>query len=205
MKRLTALVLSLLLLISIFPNAVGAPKSDGKIIVVDAGHGGYDGGAVYEGICEKDINLSVAKLLRSELEERGYRVIMTRETDKYIKLRNRAYIANRADADLFISLHANAASNAPYFAGVYTYRCPGSSKGLKLANAIQSQVCGETAAVDRGVLSEYFTVLYASSMPAVLVEMGFMSNHNELQNLIDPLYQDKIAKGIARGVDNYFS
>lgn len=204
MKRLIALALSLLLLFCTFPSALGASKSGRKIIVVDAGHGGYDGGAVYEGICEKDINLSVAKLLKLELEERGYRVIMTRETDKFVKLNNRAYIANRANADLFISLHANAAANASYFAGVYTYRCPGSNRGLKLAKAVQAQVCSETGAIDRGVLSERFMVLTATKMPAILVEMGFMSNHNELQNLINPTYQTKIAEGIAQGVDNYF-
>lgn len=210
MKRLLALVLSLTLLVCSIPSAFAASAGKGsasnktKTIVVDAGHGGYDGGAVYERICEKDINLSVALKLEKTLKERGYNVIMTRSTDKFVKLRTRAYIANNANADLFVSIHANAASNAPYFAGAYTYRCPGSSRGLKLAKAVQAQICSETGAINRGVMSEYFTVLTATAMPAILVEMGFMSNHNELMNLIDPSYQDKIVEGIARGIDNYF-
>lgn len=208
MKRFLAVALSLTLFLCSLPSTFAATKSIStvsKTIVVDAGHGGYDGGAVYEGICEKDINLSVALKLEKVLKERGYKVVMTRSTDKFVKLRNRAYIANSSGADLFVSLHANAAANAPYFAGVYTYRCPGSSRGLKLANAIQSEVCAKTGAINRGVLSEKFYVVTATTMPAVLVEMGFMSNHNELMKLIDSTYQDKIVDGIAQGIDDYLS
>ncbi len=204
MKRLIALSLSLILLFCAVPSALGAALNNKKTIVIDAGHGGYDGGAVYEGICEKDINLSVALKLAAELRERGYKVVMTRSTDEYVKLNTRAAIANYVNADLFVSIHANAAGNAPNYAGVYTYRCPGSSRGLKLAKAIQAQVCSETGAINRGVMSERFWVLTATKMPAVLVEMGFMSNHKELQNLLDPTYQAKIVEGIAQGVDNYF-
>ena len=209
MRKFLAFALSLTLFVCSIPSAFAASEvvntaAPKKTIVVDAGHGGYDGGAVYEGICEKNINLSVALKLENELKERGYNVIMTRRTDVFVTLRNRAVTANNANADLFVSLHANAAANAPYFAGAYTYRCPGSSRGLKLAKAVQAQMCNQTGAINRGVLSERFYVLTATRMPAVLVEMGFMSNHNELQNLINSAYQDKIVDGIAQGIDEYF-
>jgi len=174
-------------------------------IVLDAGHGGSATGAQYEGVREKDINLSVTRKLAVLLEDCGYNVILTRTGDESVGLYERADIANGLQADIFVSLHANAAPSAPDFAGIYTYHYPGSRRGPLLAQQIQSAVISSTGAADRKINSANFVVLRETDMPAVLVEMGFMTNHDELMKLIDGGYQDKLAQGIAQGIIHYLN
>lgn len=176
-----------------------------KTVVLDAGHGGSDFGAFYEGICEKDINLAVAKKVEAILLSEGYHVVMTRTEDTAVGLYTRAEIANAADADIFVSIHSNAAENAPDFTGIYTYYYPTSRQGAVLAQAIQTPLCTMTGAIDRGIESADFVVLRETSMCAVLVEMGFMTNSGELRMLITPSYQDKLAVGIAKGIVTYLN
>lgn len=180
-------------------------KPEQKTIVLDAGHGGSQTGALYEGICEKDINLAVTKKVEAILRGYGYRVIMTRTGDTDVGLYKRTDIANEANADIFVSLHSNAAENAPDFAGIYTYYYPSSRRGPQLAQAIQTPLCALTGAIDRGIDSADFVVLRETEMCAVLVEMGFMSNSRELQRLITPVYQDRLAAGIAEGIVSYLN
>ncbi len=180
-------------------------KPERKTIVLDAGHGGSQTGALYEGICEKDINLAVAKKVEAILLGYGYHVVMTRTGDTDVDLYKRADIANEADADIFVSIHSNAAENAPDFAGIYTYYYPSSRRGPQLAQAIQTPLCTLTGAIDRGIDSADFVVLRETDMCAVLVEMGFMSNSRELQRLITPVYQDRLAAGIAEGIVTYLN
>lgn len=189
--------------IDFIPTAPVDPTQ--KTVVLDAGHGGSDTGAFYEEICEKDINLAVAKKVEDILLRYGYRVVMTRTEDVYVGLYDRADIANAEDADLFVSIHSNAAENSSDFTGIYTYYHPTSLRGARLAQAIQTPVCELTGAIDRGIESADFVVLRETAMCAALVEMGFMTNSGELQQLITPSYQDKLAAGIVEGIVAYLN
>lgn len=174
-------------------------------IVIDPGHGGSSIGAKYEGIQEKDINLAVSRRLETLLRNYGYNVVMTRSDDSAVDLYYRADIANAVNADLFVSLHSNAAENADYFSGAYTYYHPSSRRGARLAQAIQTPLARATGAIDRGIKDADFVVIRETSMCAVLVEMGFMTNHDELMNLNSAAYQDKLAQGIAQGIVDYLN
>ncbi|MDB7815640.1 N-acetylmuramoyl-L-alanine amidase family protein [Intestinimonas butyriciproducens] len=174
-------------------------------IVIDPGHGGSRPGARYEGIAEKDINLAVSKKLETLLKNHGYNVVMTRSTDVDVGLYERADIANAVNADLFVSIHSNAAENRPDYQGIYTYYHPSSRRGARLAQAIQTPLCRMTGGIDRGIKDADFVVIRETQMCAVLVEMGFMTNHEELMNLIDDSYQDKLAQGISEGIVSYLN
>ena len=176
-----------------------------KTVVIDAGHGGSADGAKYEGVPEKTINLSVARKLEAILKDLGYNVVMTRSDDSTVGLYRRADIANAVNADLFVSLHANASETNLQARGIYTYHHPGSRRGARLAESIQSSVVQATGAQDRGVKSADFVVLRETNMCAVLVEMGFMSTHEELMTLISSSYQDKLARGISEGIVRYLN
>lgn len=174
-------------------------------IVVDPGHGGARPGACYEDIMEKDIDLAVSLKLVSILQNQGFQVIMTRSTDVEIGLYERADLANAAGADVFVSLHSNAAENRPDYQGIYTYYHPSSNRGARLAQAIQTPLCQATGAIDRGTRDADFVVLRETDMCAVLVEMGFMTNHEELMRLVDDDYQQLLAQGIAQGIVDYLT
>ena len=174
-------------------------------IVIDPGHGGDRLGAVYENVMEKTINLSVSKKLETILREYGYNVVMTRTKDTTIGLYERSDIANDVKADVFVSIHSNAADKFPDFTGIYTYYHPSSRRGARLAQAIQTPLVQLTGAVDRGIKDADFVVLRETDMCAVLVEMGFMTNSGELKNLTNNSYQDKLAQGIAEGIVNYLN
>ena len=175
-----------------------------KTVVVDAGHGGSRDGAVYEGIKEKDLTLAMSKKLEALLLEQGYNVVMTRTTDVYMDLYDRADIANDVGADIFVSIHANAYED-PEIYGAMTYYHPSSGRGKRLAQAIQTPMCQAAGAKDKGVRDADFVVLRETDMCAVLVETGFMTNHNELMQLNDSDYQDKLVKGICEGIVRYLN
>lgn len=174
-------------------------------IVLDPGHGGDNPGAMYEDIMEKDINLAVSQKLEPLLRSLGYTVVMTRYDDSTVDLYQRADIANAVEGDIFVSIHANATSVSSDFAGMYTYYHPLSKVAAVLAQAIQTPTAQITGAIDRGINSADFVVLRETVMPAVLVEMGFMTNHEELMNLIDEDYQYLLAYGMAEGIINYLN
>ena len=176
-----------------------------KTVVLDAGHGGSQKGASYEGIDEKDINLAVAQKVEAILRSHGYNVVMTRTDDSTVGLYDRADIANAVKADIFVSIHSNAAENRPEFQGIYTYYHPSSARGARLAQAIQTPLCKLTGGIDRGIKDADFVVLRETEMCAVLVEMGFMTNSEELGKLITGSYQDKLAAGIAEGIVSYLN
>lgn len=176
-----------------------------KTIVLDPGHGGSADGAKYEGIAEKAINLSVGRKLEKILKRYGYNVVMTRSADTTVGLYRRADIANAVDADIFVSLHSNASETNLQARGIYTYYHPTSKRGARLATAIQAPITKLTGAQDRGIESADFVVLRETKMCAVLVEMGFMSTHEELMLLISDSYQDKLALGIAEGIVQYLN
>lgn len=187
-------------------NALDTPIDPGRfLIALDAGHGGSASGAYYEGTAEKDLNLAMTLRLWDILNSLGYRTILTRSTDVYVGLGERAEMANRAGADLFISIHCNASVTSNTFQGLHVYHFPGSRTGSALAQAIQTPACRFTGAIDRGIASDNFAVLRETNMPAALVETGYMTCHEELMRLRDPVYQDKMARGIAQGIIQYLN
>ncbi len=195
---------------------VDGPEGDGPpLICVDAGHGGIDSGAVgATGSYEKDFNLSIALLLARDLRDAGLRVIMTREEDILPgatvseALHRRAEIANTARANLFVSVHNNAAGD-PEAEGTETFYwgTPDdySVEGRLLAEAIQRNLLEAIDSVDRGARTHWYNlvVLAETDMPAALAEVGFVTNPEEEALLKDPAYQKAGAQGIANGVLEY--
>lgn len=179
-------------------------QPNGKTIVLDAGHGGSDPGAISASGAynEKTINLSVTKKLESLLKSRGYNVVLTRSGDSYVGLTERGNISNSAGGDVFVSVHFNAASAASA-TGIESFYFPGSTQGNALASAIQSKLIAATNAYNRGVKSAAFTVLDASDCVAVLVELGFITNPNDESKLATDSYHNLTAKAIADGIDAY--
>ena len=223
-------------------------STKGKLIVIDPGHGGSDSGAVGNGLKEKNVVLATSKKLGALLTKRGYKVLYTRSTDVFINLRSRTAFAAKRNADMFISIHANAAPNASSaikMSGVETFfLSPARSERSKNAAALEnrgdledmntfskqtflnflnrekiissnklaidiqsymlSSVKKSFSSRDGGVREAPFWVLVGATMPAVLVEMGYITHPQEGKNLGKSAYQDRIAQGIANGVDAYF-
>lgn len=175
------------------------------LIALDAGHGGSASGAYYGNTAEKDLNLSMIRKLDDVLRGLGYRTLLTRSDDSYVGLKRRSTLANEAKADIFVSIHCNASETNHDFQGLYVYHYPGSVQGAALAQAIQTPACQFTGAVDRGINSANFSVVRESKMPAVLVETGFMTCHEELLRLKDEAYQTRMAQGIAQGIIRYLN
>ncbi|MGN1402398.1 MAG: SH3 domain-containing protein [Bacillus sp. (in: firmicutes)] len=173
----------------------------GKTIVIDPGHGGRDPGAVGKYNKEKALTLGTAVLLADKLNGAGAEVVMTRDKDEYISLHDRVRISHKNDADLFISLHYNAGSASR--SGVMSFFYNNSDK--ELAMAIQEQLVSHTKLKDAGTGLGDFLVLRSNRQPAVLLELGFLSNEKEESVIATKLYQQKTAKGIYRGIINYFA
>lgn len=181
-----------------------------ELVVLDPGHGGSDPGAMYGGINEKDINLSVALKTKSKLEAMGYKVLMTRYDDSTVDIYERPKIANNAKADIFVSIHYNAFSNQSV-AGLETYYCPrdrgdGKTKEqFPLASEVHNSILASTGANNRNVRQQAgFVVIRQTNMPAILIEGGYMSNPDELKLISSDSYQDLIAEGLSKGIKNYF-
>lgn len=175
------------------------------LIALDPGHGGAASGAYYEETAEKDLNLAMAKKVEVILNALGYRTLVTRREDVDVGLYERSWAANWAGADIFVSIHCNASDKNRDFQGTYVYHYPGSEQGLALAQSIQAQACAFTGSIDRGTESANFVVVRESYMPAVLVETGFMTCHEELERLQDNTYQIRMAQGIVQGIIQYLN
>lgn len=176
--------------------------ADGEFVVVlDPGHGGEDPGATVGECFEKDINLAIALLVREQLEQQeGLIVKMTRADDVFVSLTDRADFANEINADLFFCIHANALENNESYSGIFTFYHPDKRSNKKTAEIVQNSVSKVSGGIDRGVRSEDFAVLRETSMPAVLLETGFMTCPDELAKLVDEDYQALIAQGIAEAI-----
>jgi len=235
----------------IMSGVVKRPKKR-YTIVVDAGHGGKDSGAIGAGnkkYREKTVVLQIAKRVRSHLKALGFRVYMTRSSNRYVKLGSRTKFANRKKADAFISIHANAVPKRKWKTkqGIETYflQTSRSARSKRVAamensvvlekkdriskNVILNLMTGPKIVMsnklaidvqrsmlsnlhkryptvkDNGVRPAPFWVLVGAQMPSVLVETGYITHPAERKRLFTPLYQDLIAKGIARGISNYFA
>ncbi len=196
-----------------------------KTIMVDAGHGGSDPGAINGSHKEKVYTLQIAKRLQTQLEKLGFRVIMTRTGDTYPTLQERAALCKKYMPDLYISIHCNsAASKTP--SGIETYRAVPvggtETKGSKvktekqsanefdanssrLAYEVQKGMLAATGGTDRGTRHQAIYVIGNASCPAVLVEVGYLSNDAEVKKIASPEYQNKIVSGILAGLAGYGS
>jgi N-acetylmuramoyl-L-alanine amidase len=173
------------------------------VVAVDPGHGGPDPGAIGRGgIQEKQIVLDISLKMARYLEARGVQAVLTRRDDRDLDLAPRVAIAERARARAFVSVHANAISlSSPGVNGLETYYY---SSGFRLAQIIHASILGRLSLVDRGVRRARFYVLRNSSMPAVLVETGFVTGSQDARNLSNPDFRTRMAAAISEGILRYF-
>lgn len=170
-------------------------------VVIDAGHGGKDSGANRGSVYEKTLALSVAKRVEKLLKAKGMPVIMTRRSDKFVTLTDRALIANRYKNAVFVSIHFNAHVSSRYH-GIETYYYGG--EGSKLAAHIHLRMLSLLKGKDRRSRQRKdLAVLRRTDCPAVLVECGYISNHAERQRCIQTSYHDNCARAISDGIIAY--
>lgn len=186
-------------------NTEGNPVAQ-RLIVLDAGHGGKDPGAVGSGITEKQIVLEVAKRVETKLKAAGATVIMTRSGDTYPTLGDRVDLAKEKYADMFVSIHANSASPSANGAETFydTSQNLNGEESKKLASEIQKQIVALADMNDRGIKDNDFYVLRNNDMPSVLVELGFITNSGDLAKLKSEKYYDLFAEAIYRGIVEYY-
>jgi N-acetylmuramoyl-L-alanine amidase len=185
------------------PAPIPRPIPNGRqVVVIDPGHGGPDPGAVgIGGIFEKEIVLDVSRRLQAILEQNNVQVVMTRNADIDLDLQPRVDIAERANATIFVSVHANAISmSRPDVNGVETYYF---QSGLGLAQTIHRNILQGTGMPDRRVRSARFYVLRRTSMPSVLLELGFVTGRDDARKLSDLSFRQRMAESIARGILEY--
>lgn len=175
-------------------------------IFIDPGHGGEDPGAVNTeyNISEATINLDVAKKLDVILKNRGYETKLSRDGNYYVSLSKRAEMANNWYANYFVSIHCNSAADSSAN-GTETLYYLTSKKGEALANEVQVQLILQNGLRDRGIKPRNLAVLRLTNMPAILVELAFISNNNEAYLLSQSSFQDKCALGIADGLTQYIN
>ncbi|KJU90368.1 N-acetylmuramoyl-L-alanine amidase [Streptococcus infantis] len=196
-----------------------------NIIFLDPGHGGKDPGASYYNITEKELNMQVYQKLRKELEGLGYTVLSSRDSDVFVDfVTERSRMVNKTDSDIFISIHFNASGNpASNRAGIQTYSYEEAagypskinpywhnhpdriSESNRLAADIHSSLLAETGAKDAGRLRSSFAVLRETNKPAVLLELGYIDNFNENQQVRSDAYQNRLVAGIVKGIQKYYA
>jgi N-acetylmuramoyl-L-alanine amidase len=166
-------------------------------VVIDAGHGGKDPGCVWNGMYEKTLCLDVAKRLKDLLREREMRVVMTRDSDRFLELHERAVISNRQENAVFVSIHFNAAKDRSISGFEVHYRSP---RGKKLADAIGDGISKAVKTHRRDGDWQDYKVLRETRAPAVLVECGFISHKGEAERCGTRAHRQALAKGIAAGI-----
>ncbi|NMD72399.1 N-acetylmuramoyl-L-alanine amidase CwlD [Bacillus sp. DNRA2] len=191
----------------------------GKIILIDPGHGGPDGGAGNRTALEKDIALDVSLKLRDYLQSQGALVMMTRETDRDLAdidtrgysrrkvedLKARLKMINESEADLFVSVHLNSIPS-PRWSGAQTFYAPQKQENQRAAKFIQDELRKNLENTDRKAKSiHHVYILKHAKKPGALVEIGFLSNPNERRNLKEERYQEKVAASIYKGIIRYFT
>jgi N-acetylmuramoyl-L-alanine amidase len=187
------------------PDTLPSIPNTRVVVVIDPGHGGRDPGAVgINGLQEKQVIFPISLRVAELLEEQGVTVVLTRRSDSTLDLQTRVDIAERARGTLFVSIHANAISmSRPDVNGVETYHA--SETGRRLAAAIQASMLAATGMNDRGVKQARFFVLRRTSMPAALVEVGFVTGALDAPRLADPAWREVAANAIARGILQYIA
>lgn len=173
-------------------------RAQARTVIIDAGHGGHDrGGVPRQRIGEKGMTLDVSQRLRKILQASGYRVVMTRDSDVFVSLGQRAAIANSYRNATFVSVHFNSAPRAGAN-GIETYYYRGDSVGL--AANIHRHVVATAPTENRGIRRRGYFVLRRTRIPGVLVECGFLTNPVEGRYALDPNYRQRLAQAIARGI-----
>jgi N-acetylmuramoyl-L-alanine amidase len=220
----TTLILTLLVYVAVkyaFPAAAESDNNSGKkTILIDPGHGGYDGGADGKGgTKEKDINLKISLKLRDTLIEQGYNVVMTRDEDKALlnngprtttkkaqDMANRCKIKSETNPDLFISIHQNHFPQGKYYGAQVWYSGNKQSEilGHLLQESLKNDLKNDNKRVEKPAKDNYKILNCNDVMPSVLVECGFLSNHDEEQRLVNEEYQKKIADSISNSINKYF-
>ncbi len=206
-----ALGLILTFLAAAFSAETQPVAADGKLtVVVDAGHGGADGGAVSaDGIQEAGLNLAVAKLVKTQMEDLGMEVIMTRENEDALASNKKADMAarrsvmNRPGVDCVVSIHMNKFTDCSVH-GPMAFYMEGSEEGEKLAKTVIDSITAAIGASPRPANPGDYYVIRESEPVAVLVECGFLSNSEDAKLLCDPVHQRTLAKAVADGVKSYF-
>lgn len=219
MKKLIGIISGIIISLFIFSSVAFA--STDKVILIDAGHGGVDGGAVSKsGIIEKDINLQISLILKEKLEKEGYKVFMTRETDtglytegKTIREKKREDLANRVKmktstgAQVFISIHQNMFPEAKY-SGTQVWYSPNSNDSKHFASIIQKaakeKLGQETKREAKDAKTQFRVLRNSPNAAAVIVECGFLSNIEECEKLETREYQEKFAQVLKESVDDYY-
>ena len=168
------------------------------VVVIDPGHGGKDAGAIgIGGLREKDIILAISLQVAASLQQQGIQVVMTRSDDRFISLEGRVQMARQARASVFVSIHANSISlRRPDVNGIETYYF----SSQRLAQAIHYSILQNISTPDRRVRQARFYVLRNNSMPAALVEVGYVTGAGDASRLASPAYQRQMAEAIARGI-----
>ena len=201
--------------------AVMAEKSAKPVIVIDAGHGGEDGGASANGLLEKDINLSISLKLRDMLTVSGYKVVMTRDSDvsvydsaagttrqrKVSDLKNRVEVINGSKNNILVSIHQNKFEQSQYF-GTQMFYSKNNPKSAVLAEELRKSVTGFLQPDNKRELKQADSNIYIldkAEVPAVIVECGFLSNEEEAKKLADDSYQQKMAFSIYSGIMGYMN
>jgi N-acetylmuramoyl-L-alanine amidase len=175
----------------------------GHVVAIDAGHGGLDTGAIGPtGLLEKEVVLDVAMRVRELLVRSGVRVVMTREADTTVALADRPRIARQQGVTAFVSIHANA-STRPAVNGSETYFL--TAQSLPLAQTIQEELSRVAGLIGRGTRTANFLVLRESEVPAVLVEVAYISNVDEEVKLRQNAFRQKLADAVARGIQRYLT
>jgi len=211
------------------PGVYAASAPTLRVIAIDAGHGGRDTGTQNTRfkVQEKTLTLDVVRRLQTLLEGEGYKVVLTRTDDRFIDLDERAAIANRAGADLFVSIHFNSVGNAPSVRGTETYimtprhhastqperdksmvptQYPGNVRdpwNAVLGYHVHHQLLENLGTFDRGLKRARFKVLTLLDCPGVLIESAYLSNDSEAEKVRTSAYQDNLAKAIAAGIRAY--
>jgi N-acetylmuramoyl-L-alanine amidase len=182
-------------------------KSEKILVTIDPGHGGKDSGAIgLDGLREVDVILPISLRISKILQEKGVATQLTRDSDYFVGLDERVVMSRKAGASIFVSIHANSIDNRPDVNGLETYHY---HRGLELANIVHSNIIGvfgedrDDPLLDRGVRSARFLVLRKSDIPAILVEVGYLTSPTESLKLANEKYRDRMADAIAQGILAY--
>ncbi len=186
------------------PGTLPTVPNGRYVVVIDPGHGGRDPGAIgIGGLRETDVVIDISRQVATLLQQQGVQVVMTRNGEQFVDLAPRVSIAERANADIFVSIHANAISmSRPEVNGAETYYFS-SNAGYRLAQSIQQSILQRTGMGDRGVREARFYVLRNTSMPSALVETGFVTGAQDAPRLRTPTFRTQMAEAIAIGILNY--
>ncbi|MDW7651095.1 MAG: N-acetylmuramoyl-L-alanine amidase [Bacillota bacterium] len=196
-------------------SVLGLPLS-GRTFVIDPGHGGYDPGVTKDGLDEKDVTLAISLMLRDYLQSAGAHVVLTRETDrdflimptagpkKKLDMKNRLTLIREAEPDMFLSIHANAMNSSRWRGAQVFYRSD-SEDSRMLAELVQQELIRVLTNTDRQIKTGDYLLLNELEVPAIIVEVGFLSNWEEKRLLSEDKYRSKLAWAMYLGIMRYYA